>query len=269
MWISQNEMYSISLDHLIPCIPVVKLLLQILHWFRITASVVLTVQIRQPGLVSDKAVNVTGIAKANKSEAILPWGKDTGKKIDLGASVGEAFSYSAEYRAANKDFASNPYLLSYRYMVKFAGNGQFTTATVFANSVNLEGLWFLSSWLLCRPETEKVHVVLRDKASAEDCLEATFHAHLFLHLLSSSKKGTQLHPRDQIVTTNGSNMDDQRRGKTNKMSNQNPDWMGVLAESRAIASDAYEEFRQQSKALGWKLHATMLNPKDSRLLGTL
>lgn len=115
-----------------------------------------------------------------------------------------------------------------------------------------------------------MHVVLREKASTEDCLEATFHAHLLLHLLSSKQKGDLLSLRNHITLARDSNNHNGRmHKKANKPSLHKADWMDVLAESRAMENLLYQEFRQQSLSLGWKLHETMLNPKDSRLLGAL
>ena len=98
--------------------------------------------------------------------------------------------------------------------------------------------------LLCRPDTGKVYVLLRDGVGSNDVLRGAFHAHFLLHqLLKAELQG-------------GS----EARSPTGTADRQ---MLGVV---RKEADRACPLFLQSCRELGWDLQHTMLNPHEPRLL---
>ncbi|GMH40644.1 hypothetical protein BSKO_08548 [Bryopsis sp. KO-2023] len=175
---------------------------------------------------------VPGVPHANHTEPLLPWGKDTGGRIVLGASISEAFDGPEGVKKATNAFLDKPYILTYK------------------------------------PSTKKVYAVLRQGATSTDVFEASFHSHFFLHLHSSHSKNSSAHLTQHVPSIkNPKNGNSWRRSlrRNKEVAVGEKDWSEILAESQTMMEGVFKEFKAQSSDLGWKLHATMLNPKENRL----
>lgn len=142
---------------------------------------------------------VPSIEDANRRESVitLPWQE---KPLELGSRVGQAFSNPREFIRTQEQFQKENYLVTYR------------------------------------PNKKRAYVVIKESASSDDVVRATFQAHVMLHML-----------RGLEGTITNSNVED------------------AVAESTKRTYDLYDSFKEEAKSKGWMMGETLLNPGDSRV----
>lgn len=101
-----------------------------------------------------------------------------------------------------------------------------------------------------------------------DILEASFHAHFFLHLRvnHAEKPSRPLKCHVSVLKVQSEIPSRRHLGSKREQKDGMLDACDILTESIGMLGTTYEGFRIQAESLGWKLHSTMLNPRESRLL---
>lgn len=145
-----------------------------------------------------------------------------------------------------------------------------------------------------RPDTKKVYIVLRKEASTKDFLKAAFAAHTYLWLLDDLTAGQADNRLPGVLlglklpllqdtakpllvdnaSSNGtsnssaSSKTASQRGANNSSSNNmsGEAWQQAMDMALARTDAMYADFTRQAERHGWQLQATMLNPKETRLV---
>ncbi len=141
-----------------------------------------------------------------------------------------------------------------------------------------------------RPDTKRVYIVLRKEATTKDYLKAAFAAHTYLWLLDDLTAG-QADNRlpgvllglklpllqdtakpllvDNASSNGASNSSPSSKGASQRVANKNISgeaWQQAMDMALARTDAMYADFTRQAERQGWKLQATMLNPKETRLV---
>jgi Vitamin B6 photo-protection and homoeostasis len=178
--------------------------------------------------------------EANEKEPLLPWSDPNQKRIVLGATVEEACSNPLELKAA---------------LDSFGGGKNFA--------------------LTYRPETKKVYVLFKQGADTMSALQGAIYAHCVLHLVNAAE-GKKGEDPAAVPLRNGGAVGKLRRhaailqnshgrSNTNNKSNALNPGKEAIDYVAANGSEIWSQFETQSKALGWKLPLTMLNPSETRV----
>jgi hypothetical protein len=142
---------------------------------------------------------IPSVEDANRREGVLtfPWQE---QPLELGSRVAQAFSNPKEFLNTQEQFQKENYLVTYR------------------------------------PNRRRAYVVIKETATSDDVVRATFQAHVMLHML-----------RESEGTLTGSSVE------------------AAVAESSKRSHALYDDFKQQAHSKGWMMGEALLNPGDSRL----
>jgi hypothetical protein len=142
---------------------------------------------------------VPAFEDANRRELVItfPWQENP---LELGSRVADAFSSPREFLDTQKKFQRENYLVTYRQSKR------------------------------------RAYVVIKESASSDDVVRATFQAHVMLHLLRNSE-----------VARTSSNVE------------------ASVVESSKRTRVLYDDFKQQAHSQGWLMGEALLSPGDSRL----
>ncbi|KAL7119735.1 hypothetical protein ACP275_02G080300 [Erythranthe tilingii] len=103
------------------------------------------------------------------------------------------------------------------------------------------------------PSKGDICALFKDQAKSDDILKAAFHAHVLLHIISSSNQNQrssikQEHDLSAALPTLG-------------------DLQSHIAESYKMVSALYGPFKNKAKEQGWVMSDSLLNPGRARLCG--
>lgn len=166
---------------------------------------------------------VPSLKEGNLKETIFtfPWSQK--RPVVLGARLKEAFQDTSDFLSVQRLFEKEKYIVTFN------------------------------------PLKGQAYALLREKASSDDVLRATFHAHLLLHVISTSKKvGVARKP---VKSTKLDKLDSAARYSMLSTA----DIKAGIAETCKHASSLFEIFRIQAKEQGWTMAESLLNPGNARL----
>lgn len=127
--------------------------------------------------------------------------------------------------------------------------------------------------LTFRRETKSAHVILRSSAKTPDYIKAAFSAHVLLYLADNLKEGP---PLKQLVSLPPwiNSVKAKRAKKPTKLcraiqQTNAADDVELLVFCQEVVEKIFPLFLERAEVLGWKLSQTMLNPRESRLIGLM
>ena len=132
-----------------------------------------------------------------------------------------------------------------------------------------QGLPYHITWRdVCRADTGKAYVLLRQQANSNDVLRSAFHAHLLLHQLDADRHA----PHDDVllVSPDGkcspTEAADHASQQASSAAGRPCVDRGKLQSIRREADIECAAFLRRCQDSGWDLKQTMLNPRESRLV---
>lgn len=167
--------------------------------------------------------HVPSLKEGNLKETIfsVPWSQK--RPVVLGARLKEAFQDWSDFLSVQRLFEKEKYIVTFN------------------------------------PLKGQAYALLREKASSDDVLRATFHAHLLLHVISTSKKvGVARQPIKSMKL-------DKLDSPTSYSMLSTADIEAGIAETCKHASPLFEIFRKQAEEQGWTMAESLLNPGNARL----